>query len=77
MVKLISIVNIDFQKKSHRKMKKSDHKLHFDHKLNRFFDHKLDTPLYLTLEVTYNISLETPSKKWQNSNFLNIHQIEK
>ena len=37
-------VNIDFQKMSHRKMKKSDHKLHFDHKLNRFFDHKLVTP---------------------------------
>ena len=42
-------VNIDFQKMSHRKMKKSDHKLHFDHKLNRFFDHKLDTPLYRML----------------------------
>ena len=42
-------VNIDFQKMSHRKMKKSDHKLHFDHKLNRFFDHKLGTPLYLEI----------------------------
>ena len=28
-------------------MKKSDHKLHFHHKLNRFFDHKLDTPPYV------------------------------
>ena len=42
-------VNIDFQKMSHRKMKKSDHKLHFDHKLNRFFDHKLGTPLYMKI----------------------------
>ena len=31
----------------HFGVKKSDQKLHFDHKLNRFFDHKLGTPLYL------------------------------
>ena len=29
------------------RLKKTIHKLHFDHKLNRFFDHKLDTPLYI------------------------------
>ena len=33
-------VNIDLQKMSHRKKKNG-------HKLNRFFDQKLDTPLYL------------------------------
>ena len=33
-------VKIDFQKMSHRKIKS-------DHKLNRFYDHKLDTPCTL------------------------------
>ena len=34
---------------SHCKVKKNDYKLHVDRKLNRFFDHKLDTPLYIKL----------------------------
>ena len=48
-------VNIDFQKMSHLKMKKNDHKL------NRFFDHKLDTQLYM--KKKYKLYFQRTSKE--------------
>ena len=47
-------VNMDFEKMSQSKMK------NIDHKLNQFFDSKLDIPLYFS-ERRYSIKI---SEQW-------------